>query len=407
MVQRVLKPVRLVVAALVACGVVGVGLLRAQEKAKQGGPAATGTVSPAKPGDTGAASKLPSAAAPSAPPTVPVKAVPVRVGMVTNDVTAVGTLLANEAVTIRPEIDGLIQTIHFDEGQSVGRGTRLVTLDPSEYKARLAQAQADVTLDRQRLQRARDLFSKKFISQQALDEAQGNLARSVARREEAAARLKKTVISAPFTGTIGMRSVSPGQYVKAGDNIVRVESTSPIKLDFKVPEIYLARIKKDQEVQVKVDAYPSDNFNGRIYAIQPGLDEQTRTVWLRANVPNLESKLRPGMFARVALILEKMGDSIVIPEQAIVPKGNDSLVLKVVNEKAEIVKVKLGTRRPGEVQVLEGLSANDVVVTDGQAKLMMMPGAKVMILPAAAPMPAAGNGAPAQPQQSRPAGAKS
>jgi membrane fusion protein, multidrug efflux system len=338
---------------------------------------------------------------------VPVKAVPVKVGMVTNDVTAVGTLLANEAVMIRPEIDGLIQKIHFDEGQSVGVGARLVTLDPSEFKARLAQAQADVTLDKQRLQRAKDLFAKKFISQQALDEAQGNLARSVARREEAAARLKKTVITAPFTGTIGMRSVSPGQYVQAGDNIVRIENTSPIKLDFKVPEVFLSRIQRDQEVQVKVDAYPTDTFTGRIYAIQAGLDEQTRTVWLRANVPNMDSKLRPGMFARVALILEKMGDSIVIPEQAVVPKGNDSLVMKIVDDKAEIVKVKLGTRRPGEVQVLEGLAASDVVVTDGQLKLMMMPGAKVMILPNAAPAAAAGSPAPAQPQPAKPNGAKS
>jgi membrane fusion protein (multidrug efflux system) len=416
MVERISKPARMVVAALVAGGVIGVGLLWAQDKAKQDGPAAVGTVSaPAKPGEAPAAKPGDKPAGPAAggPPTVPVKAVPVRVGVVTNDVTAVGTLLANEAITVRPEIDGLIQSIHFDEGQSVGRGAHLVTIEPSEYKARLSQAQADVVLDRQRLQRAKDLFAKKFISQQALDEAQGNLARSNARREEAAARLKKTVISAPFTGTIGMRSVSPGQYVKAGDNIVRLESTSPIKLDFKVPETFLSRIKKDQEVQVRVDAYPAETFAGRIYAIQPGLDEQTRTVWLRANVPNMESKLRPGMFARVSLILEKVGDAIVIPEQAIVPKGNDSLVLKVVNEKAEVVKVKLGTRRPGEVQVLEGLAANDVVVTDGQAKLMMMPGAKVMILPSSAPAAAAAPGgpgaaapAPAQPQ-AKPNGAKS
>ena len=398
MVERISSRNRLIAALLVATGVGWLGVLWAQDKAKSSGS----VTAPGKGAADSAAAKPPAG-----PPTVPVKAVPVRVGMVTNDVSAVGTLLANEAVTIRPEIDGLITRIHFDEGQIIGVGARLVSLDASEFKARLSQAQADVTLNKQRAQRAKDLYAKKFISQQALDEAQGNLARAVAQREEVAARLKKTVITAPFTGTIGMRSVSAGQYVKAGDNIVRIENIGTIKLDFKVPETFLARIKKDQEVQVRVDAYPSETFAGRIYAIQPGLDEQTRTVWLRANVPNNNAKLRPGMFARVVLVLEKMGDSIVIPEQAIVPKGNDSLVLKIVNDKAEIVKVKLGTRRPGEVQVLEGLAANDVVVTDGQAKLMMMPGAKVMILPNSAPPAAAGNGSTTQPPQTKPTGAKS
>jgi membrane fusion protein, multidrug efflux system len=419
MLERVSKLARLVAVTLVAGGVAWIGLAWAQDKPKPSGPAAAGTVSSPGKAAADARDAKPAAGAPSdkpaaakAPPTVLVKAVPVRVGMVTNDVTAVGTLLANEAVTIRPEIDGLIKSIHFNEGQIVGAGARLISLDASEYKARLSQAQADVTLNKQRLQRAKDLFAKKFVSQQALDEAQGNLSRSLAQREEVAARLKKTTIVAPFTGTIGMRSVSAGQYVKAGDNIVRIENIGTIKLDFKVPEAFLSRIKKEQEVQVRVDAYPADTFTGRIYAIQPGLDEQTRTVWLRANVPNDNTKLRPGMFARVSLILEKMGDSIVIPEQAVVPKGNDSLVLKVVNDKAEIVKVNLGARRPGEVQVLEGLVANDVVVTDGQAKLMMMPGAKVMILPAAAPAAAAapgpaGNGSPVQPAPAKPAGAKS
>lgn len=220
--SRCLTPLlRLAVIAVLSTGAAAL----AQDKKQNDKPAA----------DKGAAA---AGAKPAMPP-VPVKAVQVRVGMVTNDVTAVGTLLANEAVTIRPEIDGLIKNIHFQEGQTVKAGVRLVTLDPVEFNARLSQAQADVTLDKQRLQRARDLFAKKFISQQALDEAQGNLARSMARRQEVAARLSKTVISAPFAGTVGMRSVSPGQYVKAGDNIVRIENISTIKLDFKVPEVFL------------------------------------------------------------------------------------------------------------------------------------------------------------------------
>lgn len=310
---------------------------------------------------------------------LPVKAVPVKVSTVTTEVSAVGTLLANESVMIRPEIAGRVVGIHFSEGQPVAAGARLVTIDPGEYQAQVAGSSADTKLNNQRYQRAEELFKKGFISSQALDEARGNVDKSRAREAEDRVRLAKTELRAPFPGIMGLRQVSPGAYVQPGKDIARLEDLSSIKLDFRVPEVYLDKIRKDQEVNVKVDAYPNEQFKGRIYALEPVVDEQTRTVLLRARIPNQGFKLRPGMFARVSVTLGARANALVIPEQAIVPKGQDSFVFRVVDGKAKLTKVRIGQRSPGEVEILEGVAAGDTVVTDGQMKLQdSMP---VMVLP--------------------------
>lgn len=320
------------------------------------------------------------------PQGLPVKAVPVKVSTVTTEVSAVGTLLANESVMIRPEITGRVAAIHFSEGQPVAAGAKLVTIEPGEYQAQLAASSADAKLNRQRYQRAEELFTKGFISSQALDEARGNLDKSMAREAEDRARLAKTQLRAPFSGIVGLRQVSPGAYVQPGRDIARLEDLSRIKLDFRVPEVYLNKIRQDQEVGVKVDAFPNEQFRGRIYAVEPVVDEQTRTVLLRARIPNPALKLRPGMFARVRLTLGARANAMVIPEQAIVPKGQDSFVFRVVAGKARLTKVRIGQRGPGEVEILDGVAAGDTVVTDGQIKLQ--DGAPVTVM-SPVPRPAA------------------
>ena len=296
----------------------------------------------------------------------------------TDDVTAVGSLLAEESVVIRPEIAGRIVKIHFAEGQSINAGAPLVSMDTSDLRAKLAANDADVTVNRQRFDRVRNMAGQKFMSQQAVEEASSNLARAQALKQETMAQLAKAEIRAPFKGVLGLRKVSSGAYLKAGEDIVNLEDIGSLKLDFRVPEAFLSKIAKDQEVNVRVDAFPKDTFNGKIFAIEPAIDTQTRTVLLRARVPNAEGKLKPGLFARVNLILERRGTALVVPEEAIVPKGNLSLVVKVVDGKAEFVPVKIGRRRPGEVEIVEGLKVNDTVVTDGQMKLQ--PGAPVTVM---------------------------
>lgn len=316
-----------------------------------------------------AAKSGPQAPGGQGPAAVTVRAAEVKAGTLRDEVNAVGTLLANESVMIRPEVDGRISEIHFTEGQSVAKGARLVSLDSSEIAAQLQAIEAELTLNRSRLRRAEDLKQKNFISAQALDEARENLNQSLARHAETKARLDKTLIRAPFEGVAGLRQVSPGAYVNKGQDIARLEGIGVLKADFRVPEVFMSKIRQGQEVAVSVDAYPGESFSGQIYAIEPAMDEQTRTVLLRAKVPNPGVRLKPGMFARVSLTLGVRQNALVIPEQALVPRGSDRFVFRVVDGKAVLTKVELGLRRPGVIEVVSGLSPGDVIVTEGQQRL--------------------------------------
>jgi len=317
-------------------------------------------------------------AQPKAPPAMPVRAALAKVAPAVDEASAVGTLRADEAVVIRPEIAGRIAEIRFKEGQRVERGAVLVRLDQAELAAVLASSRAQAGLDRQRLERAADLFKKSFISQQAYDESRANFARSSAKQREDEARLAKTEIRAPFPGVAGLRQVSEGAYVAAGTDIARLEKLDELKLDFRVPETFVGRLKPGQPVRVQLDAYGEQAFPGRIYAIEPSVDEATRTVLVRARVANPERKLRPGMFARVWAQLAVRENAVWVPEQAIVPRGQDSFVFRVADGKVELVKVQTGNRKVGEVEIVRGIAAGDRVVTEGTQRLG--PGSTVTVM---------------------------
>lgn len=316
-------------------------------------------------------------------PALPVKAVPAKLARAVIETGAIGTLRADEAVMIRPEIAGRIDRIAFDEGQRVKKGALLATLDAAETRALVASSRAQAGLDKQRLERAADLQRKGFISQQALDEMQSNYARSAAKLREDEAKLAKSEIRAPFSGVAGLRQVSEGAYVAAGTDIARLEKIDQLKLDFRLPETYLAQLKSGLAVSVAVDAFPQASFPGNIYAIEPAVDEQTRTVLARARVANPQLRLRPGLFARVQLTLGVRENAVWIPEEAIVPRGQDSFVWRVTDGKAELVPVQTGTRKVGEVEIMKGVAAGDIVVTDGSQRLV--PGMQVSIIPSAKP----------------------
>ena len=338
---------------------------------------------PAKPADaTKPAAPAPAAAA---KPGLPVKAEAVKISRISDDVSAVGSLLAEESVIIRPEIDGRIAGLHFQEGQAVTAGTRLVTIDNTEYEAQAAAQRADLKTEEQRLARTKDLREQNFISKDALDVQLGNVARLKAHVDEAQSRVAKTVIRAPFSGILGLRQVSPGAYVKAGSDIVRLENVSSIKVDFRIPENYLSKVRPNQEIAVKLDAYPDEDFKGRVYAVEPVVDERTRTIAMRARIPNKGFKLKPGMFVRVVVTLDSRPNAVVVPEQAIWPQGKDSFVFRVVDGKAALTKVDIGNRAPGTVEILKGLAANDIVITDGQMKLKDGAPVSVIVPPPAAP----------------------
>jgi membrane fusion protein (multidrug efflux system) len=300
---------------------------------------------------------------------VQVEAAKVVAAPLSEQVTAVGTLLSNEAVTVSSEIPGRLKEIHFQEGQPVEKEAPLFTLDDSVYRAQLDDAQAKLKLAEQTNKRTSTLFTNKYATAQSADEAASNLAVSTAATELARVQLEKTRILAPFSGIVGLRHVSVGEYITAGHALVNLESIDPVKADFRVPEKFLPAIRVGQTIRIKVDAFPEATFEGKVYAIDPKLDIAGRSLLVRAIVPNHEQRLRPGLFARVTVLLQLKEDALSVPEQAIVPQGDSQFVFKIVDGKVHLTRVVTGTRREGRVEIVEGLSAGDQVVTAGQLKI--------------------------------------
>lgn len=308
------------------------------------------------------------AQAPGADKPVPVKMMQVQNATVTDTVTAAGTLSAHESVILRPEIDGRIVSLSFKEGQTLKKGAIVVRLDDAEQRAALAAAEADLKLAESRFKRSEELAGKGFISQQALDEARANLDIIKARVREVRVAQDRTVIRAPFSGLAGLRKVSPGAYLKKGDDIVELAAVDQLNLDVRVTEIYLPLVKIGQPVTLTVDALPGKTFTGKVYAMEPVIDLSTRGALVRARISNPKGQLKPGMFARVSADLGSR-TAVVVPEQSILLKGNQTFVYKVEEGKALLTPVQLGNRRPGEVEVATGLDAGDTIVVDGLLKV--------------------------------------
>ncbi len=301
--------------------------------------------------------------------TVLVEAAKVAHAPLSEQVTAVGSLLSDEAVTVSSEIPGRIKQIHFEEGQPVEEGAPLFTLDDSVYRAQVSDVEAKLKLAEQTHQRTTQLFSNKYATAQSADEATSNLAVTKAAVELARVQLEKTKIVAPFSGIVGLRHVSVGEYITAGHALVNLEAIDPIKADFRVPEKFLPAIKVGQPISIRVDAFPGESFEGEVYAIDPRLDVAGRSLLVRARVANPEQRLRPGLFARVSVLLQLKEDALIIPEQAIVPQGDSQFVFKIDDGKVKLTEVTVGMRRSGQVEIVDGLQAGDQVVTAGQLKL--------------------------------------
>jgi membrane fusion protein (multidrug efflux system) len=302
-------------------------------------------------------------------PAVPVEAAKVMAAPLSEQVTAVGTIFSNEAVTVSSEIPGRLEEIHFQEGQPIEKGSPLFTLEDSVYRAQLADAEAKLKLAEQTHKRRTTLLSSQYATAQSADESASAVAVSTAAVELARVQLEKAHIVAPFSGIVGLRRVSVGEYITAGQPLVNLEAIDPVKADFRVPEKFLPAIRVGPTIRIKVDAFPDDSFEGKVYAIDPRLDVAGRSLLVRAVVPNGDQRLRPGLFARVTVLLQLKEDALSVPEQAIVPQGDSQFVFKIVDGKAHLTKVVTGTRRDGRVEIVEGLTAGDQVVTAGQLKI--------------------------------------
>jgi|WetSurMetagenome_2_1015567.scaffolds.fasta_scaffold02703_4 membrane fusion protein, multidrug efflux system len=308
----------------------------------------------------------------------PVEVIQVKTDTVIEEVSTVGTLRPDESVVIKSEIAGRIQRIEFTEGQKIEAGATLILLDASEYKALLEQNNATLILNKQSYDRIKDLFGKQLTSHQALDEAKSKLDESKAKLAVDKVRLDKMTIRAPFSGILGLREVSQGAYITPGQTLVRLDKLDTMKLDFRIPEVYLSKINNGQTMTITLDSFPGKEFSGKVYAMDLAVDEESRTLLLRAKLPNPNLELQGGLFARVKLVLSQREKALLIPEQAVVPQGGASFVFKAQDGQAILTEIKLGQRRTGDVEVIEGLNANDFVITAGQMKLR--PNAPIAII---------------------------
>lgn len=309
---------------------------------------------------------------------------------VKEDLQAVGSLQSNESVILRPEVSGRIATIGFKDGQVVRKGQMLIALDNALNAAEVAQMQAENDLALANLKRSEDLASRKFISSSAQDTAASNAQVADAKLKLAQARLSKMRILAPFDGVVGIRGVSLGDYVKDGTDLVNVEDVRILKVDFRLPERNLTQIKVGQGIEVVADALPGERFVGQIDAINPRVDANGRSLELRGRLENTAGKLRPGMFVRVRVIVGERTNALLVPEEAIVPQGADFFVYKVVEGQARRVPVKIGVRRDALVEIIDGLTSGDQVVTagmrlsrDGQPVRILQPDAAPAVAPGA------------------------
>jgi membrane fusion protein (multidrug efflux system) len=286
-----------------------------------------------------------------------------------DDVNATGTVRSNEAVMVRPEVAGRITKLNFLDGQHVKKGQILVAFDSTVNQAEVQQAKAELSIAKANFERNDELARQKFISIRARDESAANVQVLEAKLALAQAKLSKLEIRAPFSGIVGIRNVSTGDYVKDGEDLVNLEDISSVKVDFRVPEKFMDRVQRGQELEVIVDALPNRPFRAKVDAIDPQVDSAGRSALLRGRIDNPEGKLKPGMFARVKLILAEREKALVVPEEAIVPQGEKITVWKVVDGKAIRTEVRTGARRDAKVEIVEGLQLGDTVVTAGQLRL--------------------------------------
>jgi membrane fusion protein, multidrug efflux system len=315
------------------------------------------------------AAACPVAAQTPAPPAVPIEAAKVEIGPLSERITAVGSLQSNESIIVRPEIAGRVVEIGFEEGRPVAKGDLLIRLDDSINRAELAEAEARLELAKKNFARTEELFGNQVATARSRDEARSSLDVGTATLELARVRLAKNKIIAPFEGIVGLRTVSIGDYVTIGQDLVNLEDIDPIKVNFRVSERYLPAVRVGQGIEITVDAFPGKVFKGELYAIDPRVDAAGRSIVIRARVGNQEKLLRPGLFARVTLILQLKPDALTVPEQALMPRGDDQFVFKVIDGKVQQTKVTIGTRRDGRVEIVEGLAREDVVVTAGHQKI--------------------------------------
>jgi membrane fusion protein (multidrug efflux system) len=292
-----------------------------------------------------------------------------------DETQAVGSLRSRQGVMLRPEVAGRVKQIFFNDGQRVRKGQLMVQLEDQLQQAQVAQARAELSIAEANHKRNQELVAQNFISQRSLDESAAALEVSRAKLSLAQATLQRLQVLAPFDGITGLKQINVGDYLKDGADMVNVEDIDAVLLDFRLPERFQAKVRAGQKAQLTVDALPGRPFSAIVQAVDPLIEANGRSVGVRGCIDNRQQQLRPGMFARVNAVFGSRDNALVIPEEAIIPQGGRTFVVKVVQgdkpdvRVSERVAVKVGLRQPGKVEIVEGLAAGDTVVTAGHQRL--------------------------------------
>jgi membrane fusion protein (multidrug efflux system) len=286
----------------------------------------------------------------------------------TDGLQALGTAQARESIVLTPKVADTIRSIRFDSGDRVRRGQVLVEMSNVEQAADLAEARAANEAAQQELRRYQELYDRGFASQARLDTMRAAADAAQARVSAGGSRIADRTIRAPFAGVVGLRTASPGQFVTPGDQIGTLDDISEIKLDFDVPETQIARLRQGVQIIAATGAYPGRTFQGVISHVDSRVDPTTRTVRVRAMLPNGDEAIRPGMLMTVQ-VLANPREGLAIPEIAILDRADGAFVYRVVSREGgqavEEVAIRTGQRSGGMAEVLEGLGAGDLVVTEG------------------------------------------
>ena len=285
-----------------------------------------------------------------------------------NRLSAVGTILSNESVTIKPEVSGKINFIGFEEGEYVEKGGVLFELDAELLDAEYQEVKANYDYANLQYERAKRLKKDGVIPVEEFDERLRSYLNAKSRLNTLATRLRKHKLTAPFSGRVGSRMVSIGDYVAVGAPLVHIEDLSLVKVEFYIPQRYMQKIKNGQLVRIVVEPL-SEIYEGTIYLIDPRVDPETRSAVVRAKVKNPDEVLRPGMFCTATIVIEKKGDALMVPEEAVVSRGEKHFLYLKEEGKAVMRQVSLGLFSEGKVEIASGLNPGEQVVVAGIQKL--------------------------------------
>jgi membrane fusion protein (multidrug efflux system) len=310
------------------------------------------------------------------PPGMPVEVAVARSDTVRDEVAATGQIEALQSIELRPEVEGRIVGILFREGQEVAAGTPLFQIDSIELSAQVAQLAAQRDLANQDLARTKDLVAQNAASAQDLEHAEASARSAEAQLRLMSTRLARTTVRAPFSGVVGQRFVSQGDYVNNTNRLVSLQTVNPMRAAFNVPERYARSLKRGQEVTFQVAAIANRDFAGEVDFVDPVVALPGRTILIKAHVPNPQRLLQPGMFIEAHLVTAVRAKAVVVPEDAVVPVQGATFVWVVQDGKATQRQVGIGVRTPGFVELTSGVDAGDQVVVGGLE--MLFPGATVM-----------------------------